>query len=161
MLPRQYVEIPTYISNKLFRFKQEEAKSDLKDVQAGVGLPQGSVLGPVLYVLFTSNISNLEQAKLATFADDTTLLTTGQDVVISTRLLQKASNTIHEWTKKWKIKHNEDKSAHINFTNKRLNSLPPLVINGTVAINENKACSCNSTLYSILLSSTCPSINFC
>ena len=48
MLPRQYVEILTsYIANRLFRVKQEEAYSDLKDVQAGV--PQGSVLGPVSY----------------------------------------------------------------------------------------------------------------
>ena len=94
MLPRQYVEILTlYISNRLFRVKQEEAYSDLKDVQAGV--PQGSVLGPVLCVLFTSDIPNFEQAKLATFAYDTALLTTGQDEVFPIRLLQKASNTIY------------------------------------------------------------------
>jgi hypothetical protein len=138
MLPRQYVEIlASYISNRLFRVKQEEAYSDLKDIQAGV--PQGSVLGPVLYVLFTSDIPNFEEAKLATFADDTALLTTGQDEVSSTRLLQKASNTIYEWTKTWKIKLNEAKSAHINFINKRLIDLPSLVINGTIVPYENKA----------------------
>ena len=68
-----------------------------------------------------------------TFADDTPLFTTGLEEVTSTRLLQKASNTVYEWTKKWKIKLNEAKSAHINFTNKRLNNLPAFVINGTVA----------------------------
>ena len=57
----------------------------------------------------------------------------------STRLLQKTSDTINEWTKKWKIKLNKAKSAHINFTNKRLNNLPSLVINGTLAPYENKA----------------------
>ena len=63
-----------------FRVKQEEAYSDLKDVEAGV--PQGSVLGPVLSVLFTSDVPNLEQAKVATFADDTAFLATEQDAVI-------------------------------------------------------------------------------
>ena len=59
MLPKQYVEIFTsYITNRMFRIKQEEAYSGLKDIQAGV--PRGSVLGPILYVLYTRDIPELE-----------------------------------------------------------------------------------------------------
>lgn len=52
MLPKQFVEILTsYIFKRMFRIKQEEVYSELKDTQAGV--PQSSVLWPVLYVLYT------------------------------------------------------------------------------------------------------------
>jgi hypothetical protein len=45
-LPKQYAQIlKSYITERHFRIKQE-AYSDLKDIKAGV--PQGSVLGPVL-----------------------------------------------------------------------------------------------------------------
>jgi hypothetical protein len=50
--------------------KQNEGYSNLKAIQTGI--PQGSVLGPVLNVV--TCIPNFEQVKLATFTDDTTLL---------------------------------------------------------------------------------------
>ena len=115
MLPKQYVEIFTsYITKRMFRIKQEEAYSGLKDIQAGV--PRGSVLGHILYVLYTSDIPELEQGKLATFADDTALIATGRNELISTRNVQRASETIYDWTLKWKIKLNEHKSVHVNYT---------------------------------------------
>ena len=83
MLAKQYVEIFTsYITNRMFRIKQEEAYSGLKDIQAGV--PQGSVLGPIMYVLYTSDIPELEQGILAPFADDKALIATGGNELIST-----------------------------------------------------------------------------
>lgn len=59
---------------------------------------------------------------IPTFADDTAILTTGQDEIILARLLQKTSRKIYNWINKLKIKLNEDKSVHINLTNKGLNN---------------------------------------
>lgn len=138
MLPKQYVEILTsYISDRLFRIKQEDEYSDLKEIRAGV--PQGSVLGPILYLLYTSDMPLLEGTTVATFADDTALLAVGKEQEISTRRLQVASNTILDWTNQWKIKLNELKSIHVNFTNKRLVNPPSLDINGTIVPYENNA----------------------
>lgn len=53
----------------MFRVREGKAYSDLKPIKAG--LPQGSVSGPVLYLLYTSNITELEGNIIATFADDT------------------------------------------------------------------------------------------
>ena len=52
---------------------------------------------------------------MATFADDTALIATGGNELISTRNVQSASETIYDWTLKWKIKLNEDKSAHVTI----------------------------------------------
>jgi len=47
LLPVQYSRIlESYISERYFRIKQEDAYSDLNKIEAGV--PQGSVLGPAL-----------------------------------------------------------------------------------------------------------------
>ena len=47
ILPKQYTEIlESYLAERLFRVKQGDAYSEIKEINAGE--PQGSVLGPVL-----------------------------------------------------------------------------------------------------------------
>lgn len=138
MLPKQYVELLlSYISDRLFRIKQEDEYSDLKEIKAGV--PQGSVLGPILYVLFTNDIPETKEVTVATFADDTALLAVENDQEASIRKLQTASNKIVDWTKQWKIQLNEQKSIPVNFTNKRIIEPPLLAINGTRVPYQNEA----------------------
>lgn len=48
---------------------------ELKEI--GVGVPQGSVLGPKLYVIYTTDIPQLEQDTTAKFADDTAVVAVG------------------------------------------------------------------------------------
>jgi hypothetical protein len=90
--------LQSYITDRYFRIKQEEAYSELKEIKAGV--PQGSVLGPVLYLLYTCDIPTLENDTIATFADDTAILTVGKNNEEATEKLQTAVNQIKDWTKK-------------------------------------------------------------
>jgi hypothetical protein len=53
-----------------------------------------------------------------TFTDDTAVLTKGTDFEAAVKA-QKALLYITNWTKKWRIKLNQQKSAHINFTYKQ------------------------------------------
>ena len=41
-------------------------------------VPQGSILGPLLYVLYTSDIREVAETTMAIFADDTTILSIGR-----------------------------------------------------------------------------------
>ena len=41
----------------------------------------------------------------------------------ATEKLQTSVNKIHEWARKWRIKLNEIKSAHVDFTNKNVQPL--------------------------------------
>lgn len=137
LLPAQYAKIlKSYITERFFRIKQEDAYSDLKKIQAGV--PQGSVLGPILYLLYTSDLPSFEQNIVATFADDTAILSVSDNNIESSKKLQIAIADIQSWTKKWRIKLNEGKSVHVDFTNKRIEHRP-VFINNQVVPYENTA----------------------
>lgn len=136
-LPVQYADIlQSYISDRYFRIKQEDEYSELKPINAGV--PQGSVLGPVLYLLYTNDLPTLEHHTIATFADDTAIMAVGQNNLESTEKLQNAINRVQLWTKKWRIKLNESKSVHVDFTNRNL-SHKPVFINEQIVPFSNTA----------------------
>jgi hypothetical protein len=96
------------------------------------------VLGPVLYLIFTSDIPQPAGTTVATFADDTAILAVGANVEEATKKLQPAANSINNWTKKWLIKLNADKSKHVNFTNKRCRYLP-VTMNGKIIPSSQTA----------------------
>ena len=56
---------------------------------------------------------------MATFADDTAIMTVGDSVEEATKKLQWAVDKVNKWTKTWLVKLNEAKLVHVDFTNKR------------------------------------------
>ena len=73
------------------------------------GVPQGSVLGPLLFILYINDLSiNIESCKILTFADDTKLVKSiGSSV--DTLLLQKDLDTIINWSAHNNMRLNKDK----------------------------------------------------
>lgn len=97
--------------------KFNDQQSELNTIESGV--PQGSILGPLLYLIYTSDLPTTRNTKTATFADDTAILASHLDPVIASSNLQVHLNEIQRWLNKWKIKANETKSTHITFTLRR------------------------------------------
>jgi hypothetical protein len=77
---------------------------------------QRSILGLLLYVLYTSDLPTSRETTLGTFADDTAIFATREDPTIASLNLQEHLHIMEKWLKKWKIKLNKSKSSHITFT---------------------------------------------
>jgi hypothetical protein len=82
------------------------------------------VLVPLLYLIYTADLPTSPGTLTATFADDTSILTTDSDPVVASQLLQAELIAIQNWLKTWRMKANETKSTHVTFTMSRATCLP-------------------------------------
>jgi len=107
--------LKSYLNERHFKTKINGETSSLFHIHSGV--PQGSILGPLLYVLYTSDLpTSRETTTLGIFADDTAIFATHEDPTIASFNLQEHLHIIEKWLKKWNIKVNDSKSSHITFT---------------------------------------------
>ena len=77
---------------------------------------KGSILRPLLYIPYTSDLPISRDTKMGIFADDTATFATHPDPMAASRNLQEHLNTVENWLKKWKIKVKETKSSHVTST---------------------------------------------
>ena len=93
------------------------------------GVPQGSVLSPLLFSVLLYDIPELANVRMLMQADDITLFVTGKSIEESQNLLQKAVTAIWEWTVRWGLELNPGKSKLMCFTKKRVDRIPEIKIN--------------------------------
>ncbi|CAM4509126.1 unnamed protein product [Lepidochelys olivacea] len=83
------------------------------------GVPQGSVLGPILFNLFINDLEKGVNSEEAKFADDTKLLKIVKTKADCEEQLQKDLKKLSDWATKWQMKFNVDKCKvmHIGKNN--------------------------------------------
>ena len=76
--------------------------------QVTSGVPQGSVLGPILFLVYANEIPSLLKSRVKMFADDIKIYSTLQDSQDPLRL-QEDLNVLSDWSKDWLLKLNPGK----------------------------------------------------
>jgi len=120
--------IASFLSNRSQRVRVGEAYSDPSKVTSGV--PQGSVLGPLLFLIYINDIANGIKSEVRLFADDCAL----SRVIINTNScedLQADLNRISSWCRTWGMKLNSLKCSVVSFSHKKNITSFPYSINDT------------------------------
>jgi len=126
LLPISYFPLLTsYLQDRTYVTKVNTAKSSVHPIKSGV--PQGSILGPVLYTIYTSDMPTSRHTMLSTFADYTAIVAVNRSPNMASQHLQDHLYSMGAWLSKWKIKINHAKSKHVTFTN-RTEQCPPIFI---------------------------------
>ena len=98
--------IKDFLSCRTQYVKINDSKSACNNITSGV--PQGSVLGPMLFIYFINDLPEICTVTTKIFADDTkayTQIKSEEDHIN----LQNTIDNMHNWTEEWQLKFNETK----------------------------------------------------
>ena len=120
----------SFLSERFLRVVLNGQASEWRKVLAGV--PQGSILGPLLFLIFISDIPANLECNVKIFADDTSLFSSVRDPNESSAKLGRDLGRVARWAHQWKI-FNPDPSrqaVEVPFSRK-INPLdtPPVYFN--------------------------------
>ena len=124
-----------YLTNRFQYVTHNNIKSSLKEITTGV--PQGSILGPLLFIIYINDLPSVTDLNIIQYADDTCLLIPFKHTLNQNKL-QSASNqinnklnTIHKWlaANKLSLNINKTKCTIFHYKQKMLDTFPNIQIN--------------------------------
>lgn len=109
--------IRSFLEDRTFSVKIGGTLSSSRPIQAGV--PQGAILSPLLFNIYTSDLPLENSVKTAVFADDTLVYSTHHDIDIAAQNVQESLDNLIDWFVKWRIAINPTKTEAKIFTLRR------------------------------------------
>ena len=110
--------LSSYLENRLQYVSFGDTDSTLRNVICGV--PQGSILGPKLFILYINDICTVSPVlKFILFADDTNIFCSGSDIVQLSIIVSNELDKLSEWFAVNKLSLNLSKTNFMPFTNCR------------------------------------------
>lgn len=102
--------LENYLTNRTFKIRSQNQTSTSKRILAGI--PQGSILGPILYIIYVSDfpIQKHHNSLTAFYADDTGILYRSLNADFAIKKVQKTLLETEKWCSKWKVAINAQKS---------------------------------------------------
>ena len=131
-----------YFLNRFQRVVLNGTTSHWQRLNAGV--PQGSVLGPLLFLVYINDLTDNISSHMLLFADDSSLFTAVNGVEHTHQKLVKDLHTVTEWAHQWKMEFNPDitkQAIEVIFSVKKKNpftqilSLMEYLCQGKIILN--------------------------
>ena len=111
-LAKQWFE--SYLMNRMQFVSLGSCKSDMLNISCGV--PQGSVLGPILFLLYINDFSNCSTIlDFHLFADDTNIFHRDKSLSNLESTINNQLSYVNDWLSSNKLTLNADKSSFIVF----------------------------------------------
>lgn len=124
-----------YLSDRQQRVVINGQTSSWKNVTAGV--PQGSVLGPILFLLYINDVVGVvRHCDIRLFADDTCLFIEVDNRENTALLIDEDLSSIHNWSIQWLINFSAPKTKSLIISNKTDSQRNPSVHLNNTAISE-------------------------
>ena len=98
--------IESFLNERYQRVLLNGQYSEWEKIRAGV--PQGSILGPLLFLIYINDLSDSLESDVKLFADDTSIFSVVNDTELSSRILSDDLMKIQEWAHQWKMSFNPD-----------------------------------------------------
>ena len=119
-----------YLKDRIQRVIINGQQSQWKNINCGV--PQGSVLGPLLFLLYINDISNVvTKSHIRLFADDTCLFIEVDNREQAAQDINSDLQEIQQWANKWLITFSPPKTKSLLISNKQdVNQSPHVSLNG-------------------------------
>ena len=131
---RLFQWLSDYLSDRRQRVVLSGAMSDIVSIKAGV--PQGSILGPLLFLVYINDIVSDINSPIRLFADDTTLYIVVDDPQRAADALNSDLDQIQSWANKWLVTFNPMKTESLLFSRKTTQPTHPNIYMNNVQINE-------------------------
>ena len=118
-----------YLSDRQQRVVIHGQSSEWSSIKAGV--PQGSVLGPLLFLLYINDISyTVQHCHIRLFADDTCLFIEVDNREDAAVKINEDLGALYQWSLDWLVSFSEPKTKALTISNKKdFNKNPPIVMN--------------------------------
>ena len=97
-----------FLTNRKQRVVLNDHCSSWVDIRAGV--PQGSILGPLLFLIYVNDLPDGLKSECKLFADDTSLFSVVHDISTSASDINNDLTLISNWAFQWKMSFNPDPS---------------------------------------------------
>ena len=126
--------LSNYLSDRQQRVLIPGGNSSWLPVEAGV--PQGSILGPLLFLIYINDIVVDINSTVQLFADDTSLYLIVDNPAEAARCINSDLERMHQWAERWLVKFNAKKSEAILISRKTNRLIHPRLLMNNEPINE-------------------------